>query len=348
VTIASVRSRFALAGLVARAVVARLTGFWIALAVLAGVLFGPNGLDARDVTRGLWATPWIAVALGALWALVHLRVARITDGREFDFTLALPLSKLDRALCLRLPIWAPHAVVGAFFARADGALVGLGVAVALAIGTAALRALALRVERTKRERPPSPRGLIAAHLRWASRADASAVARAAALAIACTLLAALAVANTRTSPVERSTLATVLLLVASGAVSAASITVVSASERSLSLWITTQPDATAAALTARRALCWAGPSLVGGASAALATIPAGGAHAARAGLSYAAHWLAVAMMVERGERRAIPAENTATAATIAWVLAALVGAPRDALVLSVAVIVIMATTARTR
>jgi hypothetical protein len=348
VPIASLRSRVTLASLVTRAVAARLAGLWLALTVLGAVLFGPNGLYARDVTRGLWATPWVAVALSALWSLAHLRVARITDGREFDFTRALPLSTLDRALLLRAPTWAPHALVGAFFARAEGAAVGLAAAITVAMVTAALRALALRVERVAPERAPSPRGLLVAHLRWGTRADPSALARSLVFASACTLLATLAVANTRVSPVERSSLATVLLLVASGAISAAVTTVVSDSERSLALWITTQPDATKTARAARRAACWALPAMLGGACAALATSPLGAAAAGRAGLSYAAQWLAVAMVVERGDRRGIRAENTATAATIAWVLAALVGAPRDTLVLSAAASAIMAITARTR
>jgi hypothetical protein len=47
------------------------------IAVLAGILFGGNGMDAADVTRICRQRPLGGVALFCLWLLVSLPVARV-------------------------------------------------------------------------------------------------------------------------------------------------------------------------------------------------------------------------------------------------------------------------------
>lgn len=324
-------ARLTLASLVARAVVARLAGLWLALLVLGAVILGPNGLDARDITRGMRATPIVAALALALWSAVHVRAARVLEAQEFAFVRALPLSTVDRLATLAAPTLAPHALVGGFFARGEGAAVGLVAALISAAGTVALRALARRIEARPRGDRPSPSGLLLAHARFALRAAPSSIARSSALALACTLLATVAVHNTRIAPTAQSSLATVLLLVASGAVSASLVTIVRESEQSLALLLATQPRARSSARIAGRIATWALPALVGASCAAMASSALGVRAACASAVLYAAQWLSVATIVEQSARRAIEPVNAAAGATIAAVILALMATPSQSL-----------------
>lgn len=333
-------ARAQLASLVARAVIERLAGLWLALLVLGAVILGPNGLDARDITRGLRATPAVALLVFALWSAVHVRAARVLDAREFAFVRALPLSSVDRFVTLAAPMIAPHALVGAFFAHAEGALAGAASALVSAGCTLALRSLARRIEARPMASRTTPRSLLSAHARFALRVAPSSIARAFALTIFSTLLSTIAVANTRVAPTAQSSLATVLLLLSSGAVAAAVTGVVRESERSLALLVATQPAAQSAALRAHRIAVWASPSAIGALSAAIATSTLGLRAALFAALSFAWHWLAVALCVDAFARRGTDPASAATALSIGAVIAALVGHPTQLLFVSGALVTV--------
>ncbi|MFO0558163.1 MAG: hypothetical protein U0269_09100 [Polyangiales bacterium] len=145
-------------------------------------------------------------------------------------------------------------------------------------------------------------------------------------------MSTIAVFNTRIAPTAQSSLATVLLLVASGAVSAAIVTVVRESEQSLSLVLATQPGARSTARRAGRIATWALPSLVGASCASIAASPLGVRASLLAALAFAAQWLAVAMCVEQCARREIDAGGAAVLCTIAAVILALVATPSQSVV----------------
>ncbi|MBL8682473.1 MAG: hypothetical protein JNK05_25120 [Myxococcales bacterium] len=325
----TLRARVDLAALVTRAVVTKLAGLWLAMLILGAVIFGPNGLAARDVTRGMAAVPWAFALVIALWSIAHLRASRVLDAQEFAFVRALPLSALDRFAALRAPTLAPHAVIGAFFARGEGALVGIVVAALGALSTVALRTLLASISRDTTQSRLSPSGLLAAHARWALRTDTAALARSSAFALASTALATVAVRNTRLDPSTHATLATVLLLLSSGAVALTASRSVTESERSLAFVLDTLPDARSAANRARALATLASPAAIGALFAALATSSLGATVAARCAVLYAVHWLAIAAIVEGASRRGRDPSSAAVLATLAAVIVAMLRTPLE-------------------
>lgn len=321
---AALRARIVLASLVTRAVVSRLAGFWLALLVLGAVIFGPNGLSAIDVTRGLRAEPWIAVALALLWSAAHTRAARVLSANELDFVRAIPLGSVDRFVTTALPRVAPHAIIGAFFARSEGLIVGAITTVVAAIGTTTMSVALERIESTPSSTQRSSRSLASAHARFAWRQAHSTLVRVGLFSTCTCALSAIAIANNRAPPTGDTGLATVLLLLASGAWSAAMTGVVRESERAMEFLLATQPNALADARRARRTVAWGVPAGVGALSAAMASAMLGLGPLLASALVYGLHWLTIAVATEQLARRGFDESRAATGLTFAGVLFAMV------------------------
>src|SRR5687768_12633331 len=186
-------------GVFVRAVVVpatrRATPAWLGCAVIAGLAFGEQGVQPRDLTLLAQNNLAIGIVLAATWTLIHLPAARVlvrADGAQFLRSLPSPrvLPSLVRALAfvaLQLP-WLALWLAGA-------RLRGLAIVVALSVVIALVAAWRPRLPtRTPTWRSPFA-ALFAIHLRALARRAGDSLLRGAGLAILAGAAAGLFVRN---------------------------------------------------------------------------------------------------------------------------------------------------------
>lgn len=183
-----------------RAVVApaarRSGGVWVGSAMVAGIVFGPSGMQPRDLTGLALHVPAVGLVLGAIWLLVFLPIARDlvrADGARFLRSLPGPRFSpiLVGALAL-LALQGPWLALWLAGAGARGAAV-------VVTHTAVMVLLAAWRPPAARPRSPawrSPLGALAGvHLRALARRAGDALLRGLGLAILAGGTAALFVRN---------------------------------------------------------------------------------------------------------------------------------------------------------
>ncbi len=113
----------------------------LALLVVGAVIFGPNGLSARDLTEPARASGALRLALWSAWMLAALPVARaLLRDRSLRLVLTQPVSRpglsavLSTALCLANAPWI------LFRARGEGALDAIASSLASVVGAWGLAA----------------------------------------------------------------------------------------------------------------------------------------------------------------------------------------------------------------
>ena len=163
----------------------RATPVWIGAAIAGGVLFGPNGMDPRDLTEAIRAAPAIGVVLAAAWLLLIGPVGRVlVRAPGTDYLRSLPAPRGAR--------WA-IAAAGAVAVQAPWALLwgkGEGVAAgAAAAAVAAVITLVAGVVPAPVLRPRAPRwrrrwwAAAAVHARGIARTAGASLVRGAGLAL---------------------------------------------------------------------------------------------------------------------------------------------------------------------
>ena len=171
-------------------------GVWVGSAMLAAVVFGPTGMQPRDLTGMALHVPAVGLVLGAIWLLVFLPIARDlvrADGARYLKSLPGPRVSpiLVGALAL-LALQGPWLALWLAGEGARGALVVLVHTAVIAL-LAAWRPPVLR-PRTPRWRSPLP-ALAGVHLRALRRRAGDALLRGLGLAILAGGTAALFVRN---------------------------------------------------------------------------------------------------------------------------------------------------------
>jgi hypothetical protein len=168
---------------------------WLGCAVIAGLVFGKNGVQPRDVTLLAQNNLAIGFVLAATWTLIYLPAARVlvrADGALFLRSLPSPriLPSAVRALAF-LAFQLPWLALWLAGARLRGLAIVVGVSVVIALVAAWRPQL--------RPRTPSWRSPLAAlfaiHLRALARRAGDALLRGAGLAILAGATAGLFVRN---------------------------------------------------------------------------------------------------------------------------------------------------------
>jgi hypothetical protein len=125
----------------------RAGGAWVGAAVIAAVVFGPTGMQPRDVTSIAWHEPIFAAVLCLTWVLVFLPTARVlVRGDAARFLASLPAPRIAPRLVGALALVVLQLPWFALWLVGDGAR-GLAVASVTTVADVALA----------RIRAPSPR-----------------------------------------------------------------------------------------------------------------------------------------------------------------------------------------------
>jgi len=174
----------------------RASGVWIGAGIGAGIVFGPTGMHAHDLTELAHDVPAVGIALAITWLLVFVPTARVlvhADGARFLRSLPHPrwsprIVATLALLALQLP-WLALWILG------DG-LRGFALVVALSAIIVVLAAVQLRPRRV--HFPPWTRSypaLRGVYLRALKRRAGDALVRGVGLASLAGLVAALFVRN---------------------------------------------------------------------------------------------------------------------------------------------------------
>lgn len=116
----------------------------LAVGVLAvgGVLFGPNGLGARDLTEPARHSPALRAALWSAWTLASLPFARALLGDpSLRVVIAQPVSRARLGAVLSAALGASQVPWAAFRARAEGRADGVASLLAGVVGAWAFGAM---------------------------------------------------------------------------------------------------------------------------------------------------------------------------------------------------------------
>lgn len=109
-----------------KAAFAQGASLYAGLAVLAGILFGGNGMDAADVTRLCRLRPFGGVLLFCLWVLVSLPVARaLLTAPAATYLRWLPVPRWRFLLVHGLHLALAQVPLVLLWARGEGAAAGL-------------------------------------------------------------------------------------------------------------------------------------------------------------------------------------------------------------------------------
>ncbi|NVB83674.1 MAG: hypothetical protein HOV81_35195, partial [Kofleriaceae bacterium] len=71
----------------------RAAAVWVGCAIVGGVLFGPTGIQPRDITELALHVPGVAIVLAATWLLLFVPTARViihADGARYLRSLPSP------------------------------------------------------------------------------------------------------------------------------------------------------------------------------------------------------------------------------------------------------------------
>lgn len=229
----------------------RAAGLWVGAGIVAAVLFGPTGLQPKDVTDLALHNPGAAAVLGGTWLLLFVPIARpVVRADAVAYLRALPgpggVSRVLAALAL-VGLQLPWVVLWCWGAR------GLGVAV-VAASTAVIAGVAAVRLRT---RAISPRrmSLAGVHVRALRRRGGDALARAAGVAILGGVMAGLLATNNDMHGGDAAVLGGATLAIALVPALAGAVVVVAESHRASS-WLALASGAseTARALAAMAAV----------------------------------------------------------------------------------------------
>ncbi|HUJ59238.1 MAG TPA: hypothetical protein VLX92_12120, partial [Kofleriaceae bacterium] len=183
-----------------RAVIApaarRAAAVWAGAIIVAAVLFGPTGIQPRDITRLALGMPILGAILGVTWLLLFVPTARLIvrpDAARYLRALPGPrLAPVVVAIAALIALQLPWLVL---WALGDGAR---GLAIALG-WTAAIAAIAAWRQRPARPRiprwPSATAGLRGIYVRALRRRASDALVRGAGNAVLAGLAAALLVHN---------------------------------------------------------------------------------------------------------------------------------------------------------
>ena len=201
-----------------RAVVApaarRVAPVWIGAGIVGVVVFGPTGMQPRDLTRLALAAPAAGLVLVATWALLFLPAARVVvRGDAARYLRALPEPRwpafaigATALVTLQLP-WIALWLVGAGLV---GALV-VALVTGLVIGLALIRARPPRVGALHWRGPYA--ALFGVYVRALRRRAGDALIRSVGLAVLAGIAAGLFVRNNQLEPIEASVLAAAVIVV---------------------------------------------------------------------------------------------------------------------------------------
>ena len=174
----------------------RAAGIWVGAAILGAVIFGPTGMQPRDLTGLALHAPAVGLVLAAIWLLVYLPVARVivrADGARY--LTSLPHARVPPILvgaCALLVLQLPWLVLW---------FIGDGARGAALVAVQTIVMVALAAWRPPVMRPSVPRwssgftALRGVHLRALRRRAGDALMRGTGLAILAGATAGLFVRN---------------------------------------------------------------------------------------------------------------------------------------------------------
>lgn len=196
-----------------RAVVApayrRAGALWSGSAIVAGVVFGPTGMQPHDLTGLAIHVPGAGAVLAATWLLLYLPIARLLVRAEgATFLRSLPGRPIAAALitaCALVGLQLPWLVLWLLGEHARGLAIVLGFTIVIAV------IAALRV-RPRRHRAPhwssNLSALVGIYRRALTRRASDALLRGAGLAILAGLVGGLMIRNNGATGEQAATFAT--------------------------------------------------------------------------------------------------------------------------------------------